>query len=100
MMGKKAKFKKIRRIASAMPVINTRQRVGSIVDGETLIKRGVKEVKGEAVMANKDYRETKTVAVPLNHYKKMKKLYYISGGYGVAGYINAVKQIQQKTASK
>lgn len=95
-MGKKAKFKQIRRIASAMPVINTRHIQGNVVTGGELIDKGIKEVKGNPVEYEKNYKEKKVVPSPLNHKRKMKKLYYMNGMNGVRMYMDAVKQYSQK----
>lgn len=95
-MGKKAKLKKIRRIAEAMPIINTRRVHATIVTGEELLKKGVKDVKGQEVDPNINYREKKIVSVPLNHNRKMKKLYQMNGMNAVKMYMGAVKQYEEK----
>lgn len=97
-MGKAAKFKKIRRIASQLPVINTKSVIGSVVDGSELIKSGIKEVEGKKVDPELNYRKKQSVSIPLNHNKKMKKLYNMGGVAGVNMYIKAVQQYQQKKA--
>lgn len=91
-MGKKAKLKKIRRLASQMPVINVQHVQGAPVDGATLIKRGVKEVQGKPVQNLETYREKKAVPVAVNHNRQMKKLYNKHGLGGVAMYAQAVQR--------
>jgi hypothetical protein len=89
-MGKKAKLKKIRRIASQLPVVKTKAFIGEKVTGADLEKEGVKEVEGKPVEILANYRKKKTVIVPLNHNRKMKQLYNRMGVGGVNAYISAV----------
>lgn len=98
-MGKAAKLKKIRRLASQMPVINTKGIEVSLVDGYELIAKGIKEVDGKPVDPKGNYKEKKKVLVPINHNKKMKKLYNMGGIAGVKMYVSAVQQYQQKKAA-
>jgi len=100
-MGKKAQFKKIRRLASAMPVIPVSKIQGTHLTGAELLEKGVKDVKGEEIDPEGRYTEKKVVKVPLNHNRKMKKLYYLNGMAGVGMYLNAVKWYEAKmSASK
>lgn len=90
-MGKKAKLKKIRRLASQMPVINTPQIVRDrIISGKELITEGVKKVGDNEVQADKSYIRKKVVQVPINHNRKMKRLYNQYGVSGVGAYVQAV----------
>jgi len=95
-MGKKAKLKKIRRIASQLPVINKRVVIGEIISGEDLIKDGVKEIEGKPVDPKGQYKRKKVVRGILNHNKKMKQLYNKGGVPMVNGYINAAMAIAKK----
>jgi hypothetical protein len=98
-MGKKAKFKQIRRIASQMPVIEANQSVTvEHIKGSALIAAGIKEVGGKPVDAKMSYRKKTPVASPINHHRNMKKLYNQMGKSGVGMYINAVKAHAAKQA--
>jgi hypothetical protein len=99
-MGKKAKLKKIRRLASQMPVINVPRVIGERVGGHTVLVSGVKEVDGQPVSAMKDYVRKNVIETPLNHNRQMKKLYNKHGVRGVNTYINAVVQHVQKQKAK
>lgn len=91
-MGKKSSFKKIRKLAEQMPVIQTRQVIVERVSGAELIKRGIEEVDGNKVDIDIDYREKKVISVPINHNRKMKKLYNKYGVLGVGAYVSQVKR--------
>lgn len=99
-MGKKSKLKKIRRIASQMPVINVNHIQGSAVNGSELLKRGVKEVAGKPVENLHTYREKKAVPVPVNHNRQMKKLYNKHGVAGVRMYAQAVQRFVKAQQAK
>lgn len=91
-MGKKSKLKKIRRIASQLPVIKTYRVKGERMKGEELMTHGVKEVEEKPVDANAIYKKKTVIEVPLNHNRKMKQLYNQYGAAGVNGYIQAVQR--------
>lgn len=79
-----------------MPVINTRHIQGNLINGSELIEKGVKEVEGEKVSAEKKYLEKVVSPVPINHNRRMKKLYNQKGLNGVQAYINAVNSYISK----
>lgn len=91
-MGKKSKFKQIRRLANQMPVIHTQAVKGSVVKGYEILKEGMKEVDGKPIDAYGNYKKKQIIAAPLNHNRKMKKLYNQYGPAGVGMYINAVNR--------
>ena len=92
-MGKKAKFKKIRSLASAMPVINSRAITGvEVVSGGDVLKSGIKEVGGQPINPDKIYKKKIVGNVPINHNRNMKKQYYKNGVAGVNGYVQAVQR--------
>ena len=91
-MGKKSKFKQLRRIASQMPQIMTSKPVASAVTGSELIEQGVKKLSnGDEVDPKKTYRQVQGVPTPLNHNRKMKDAYNKYGADGVNSYINSVR---------
>lgn len=90
-MGKKSKLKKIRKIAGNLPVINAGRVHGEKVTGAELYKEGMKEVNGKPIDPDKDYRKKTMVDAPLNHNRKMKKLYNQFGAKGVGMYVAAVQ---------
>jgi hypothetical protein len=89
-MGKKAKFKQIRKLASQMPNLLTQKVIGEKIKGEELYKQGVEKVEGKPVLMDEMYRKKTVVDAPLNHNRKMKQLYNQYGAAGVGMYINAV----------
>jgi hypothetical protein len=91
-MGKKAKLKKIRRLASQMPVIQTETVVTDSVYGFELLRDGIKEVQGKPVDPKQEYRRKKGIPVAVNHNRQMKRLYNQIGLKGVAMYANAVQR--------
>lgn len=98
-MGKKSKFKAIRRLAAQMPVINKSAVIEvERVKGSTLIEEGTTEVNGKPVIDHENYKRVKTGPVAINHKRKMKKLYNAHGKKGVGSYLQAVNNYlaQQK----
>jgi hypothetical protein len=91
-MGKKAKFKKIRRFASQMPVIEVASVIGERLTGKDAMMDGVSEIEGKPVDQNTTYIKKKVVKQPLNHNRKMKAMYNKFGPGGVNAYVNAVNQ--------
>jgi hypothetical protein len=100
-MGKKSKFKKMRRLANQMPELKTTVLKGSVVDAKELMQAGVKEVDGKAIGHGKTYRKIEPVAQTVNHHRRMKKIYNKYGPDGVGAYMGAVddfvKSKQKKT---
>lgn len=86
-MGKAAKFKKLRRLASHLPAINRKQVIGEIVHGYQLKE---KEVDGREVVPAALYKRKKVIEVPLNHNRHLKNAYKKAGMQGAAQYANAV----------
>jgi hypothetical protein len=101
-MGKKAKLKKIRKIAAQMPRVMVGHVQGERVSGAELFKSGVEEVEGSPVDVDATYKKKNVVAVPLNHNRKMKQMYNKQGVKGVSAYIQAVNRymMAQKLAEK
>lgn len=84
------------KLASQMPPINTMVRgEREIITGSKLIENGITTVKGEAVVAERNYMGSHRVEVPLNHNRKMKQAFAKGGMKGVATYANAVLQYTQ-----
>lgn len=99
-MGKKAKFKKIRRLASQMPEIPIKHVRGTVVSGMDAIKQGIKEIEGRPVEQLKSYRKKEVVPATLNHNRKMKQLYNKHGLLGVVMYRNAVNRYVSSQKAK
>lgn len=78
-MGKAAKFKKLRKLASQLPAINTRQVIGEIVHGYQLKE---KEVGGHKVVPAALYKRKEVIEVPLNHNRHLKEAYKKAGMQG------------------
>lgn len=96
-MGKKSKYKQMRKIASALPVMQTKGIEVSQVKGDELLKRGVVELSdGTPVYFNEVYKEKKQVPIAMNHYRKMKNIYNSHSAAHVNGYIKAVRDIAAK----
>lgn len=99
-MGKKSKLKKIRRLASQMPIINVNHMQGSRVDGATLLKEGVEKVGDKPVENLQIYRKKAIIKKPVNHNRQMKKLYNKHGIAGVNSYAMAVVRHVQAQKAK
>lgn len=82
-MGKKARLKQIRKIASQLPVIKIPVVKGSIVDTDNGLMR--KKELGEAFV---------------NHNRRMKSFYNQYGVMGVVGYVNSVKRFVNQATKK
>lgn len=93
-MGKAAKFKKLRKLASAMPVINTRAIIGVKMKGSELPK-DVKIEGGKDIVMDGMYRQKKVIAAPINHNRKLKEAYKKNGMQGAASYAKAVATFVQ-----
>jgi hypothetical protein len=95
-MGKKSKFKQLRKLAQQMPVIMTSNPESTSVQGDELIRQGVLKLKnGDKIDPLKEYRQVKGVPTPLNHARKMKEIYNKAGANGVNQYIQSVNQYDQ-----
>jgi hypothetical protein len=90
-MGKKAKFKQIRKAVQDMPSILTLG-VKNVhhLSGASLIESGVKEVNGKPIDPKAKYRQIERGGVPINHERRMKKIYMERGVAGVNQYIKEV----------
>jgi hypothetical protein len=99
-MGKKAKFKKLRRLASEMPVINVGQVVGERISGAELYKSGVEKVEDKPVNPHATYTKKKVIEKPLNHTRQMKRMYNKHGLVGVMGYVQAVQRFDKSQKVK
>lgn len=91
-MGKKAKLKKIRRLANQLPPIITKQVFGERLTAKEAMMQGINEVEGKPFGQDAIITKKKLVEKPLNHNRKMKKLYNKLGAVGVNHYVNAVHQ--------
>jgi hypothetical protein len=91
-MGKKAKFKKLRKLAEQMPQLQVKQVLGERVTGSELYKSGIEEVEGKPIDVDGTYRKKQVVNAPLNHHRKMKQLYNQYGAAGVGMYVNAINR--------
>jgi hypothetical protein len=89
-MGKACKLKKIRKVAKGLPALERKTVVGINLTGAELIKGGVTTVKEKEVDEKEMYHAKRTVRLPVNHARAMKKLYNKNGIKGVSGYIDAV----------
>lgn len=96
-MGKKAKYKQLRRLAAQMPEMNKQDIVGERRHGYELIKEdGINTIRtkdGEKPV-DKDgmYSRKKVIERPLNHYKRMKDAFKKFGVQGVQAYGMAVNR--------
>lgn len=74
-MGKNKFYRIIREQAAKLPVIPETQVLTSHYMGSELIEQGVTKIKDADVDPKKSYSGTRTVAKPVNHYKKMKDIF-------------------------
>jgi len=95
-MGKSAQFKKLRRLASQLPVVATNQKIHTIIQEHNLHIE--KDKDGKAIDPGKVYHVEKTL--PVNHLKKMKENYNKAGMAGAALYARSViEHVKQKNAA-
>lgn len=99
-MGKKSKFKQLRKIASTMPAIQLNVVKGEVVEGRELEKEGIKEVEDKPIDSDAKYRKKTIVQQPLNHHRQMKKLYNKMGALGVRAYVNEVNRFVSSQKAK
>jgi hypothetical protein len=95
-MGKASKLKQIRKAPKGLPALERKTVVGINVTGAELIKGGVITVKEKEVDEKEMYHAKRTVRLPVNHARSMKKLYNKYDTKGVNGYINAVNDFAGK----
>jgi uncharacterized protein YaaR (DUF327 family) len=101
-MGKKAQLKKLRRQAAELPDIWQEAKAKERVSGEQLremMKVDKVKVEGD-VDPGKEYIVNRTVAVSVNHTRRMKKAYMRHGDAGIAAYKRAVKEFVTKETAK
>lgn len=95
-MGKAAKFKQLRRLASQLPAIQSGQNMHVLVKGRNVPIQ--KDKYGLEIDPEKVYGGEK--ALPVNHYKKMKQNYNKAGMAGAAVYARSVvKHVEQKNSA-
>lgn len=99
-MGKKAKLKQLRKMASELPslqrsAVEKEQHLGS-----ALIAQGITEINGKRVDPNKIYIKSTGVKLPVNHNRAMKKLFLKHGAIGVQVYTKAVNDFVERTKTK
>lgn len=99
-MGKKAKLKQLRKMASELPslqrsAVEKEQHLGS-----ALIAQGITEINGKRVDPNKIYIKSTGVKLPVNHNRAMKKLFLKHGEVGAAVYVRAVNEFMEKQKAK
>ena len=101
-MGKAAKFKKLRKLASQLPAINiNKEGQVEIKSGAICVAEGIlKDLAGNDIDPNLYYKFPAPKSVPLNHNKKMKEAYKKYGMKGVETYGHSViNYVNSKTAA-
>jgi hypothetical protein len=97
-MGKKSKFKAIKRLAAQMPEILIHHPLGITKAGHALIHDGVSKLpSGEKVNPMMKYKAVSANPTPLNHSRKMKQLYIKHGSVGISSYLRAVRNYVANT---
>ena len=92
-MGKKSKYKAIRRAAEQLPAMTIQRILPEVKTGQELIDNGMIETKeGDVINAGKNYKLFSPHQVPINHNKEMKKMYNRYGQIGVLAYVQLAKQ--------
>lgn len=98
-MGKKAKLKKIRKLASQLPVIPTQRVVGYYITGaEILTTSDQTEVDGKPIDPEAVYKKKEIQETVVNHHRRMKALYNKKGEAGVLAYVRAVDKYASEHA--
>lgn len=91
-MGRKAKLKKIRKIAQDLPHLEVIQVQKNNLTGAELKALGVNKVDGKPVDDNVVYGRKEQVNIPMNHERNMKRMYNQFGMSGIDKYVNAANQ--------
>lgn len=99
-MGKKAKFKAIRKMAKELPSLQRSAVEKENCLGIDLIKQGITIINDKPVEPNKLYIKSTSVKVPVNHNRAMKKMYMKHGTVGIAAYGKAVKNFVDEQKEK
>lgn len=95
-MGKAKRLKQLKRIARQIPYTETNAVVTESFTGAQLMRMGVKEIKGQAVSINSVYKRKENITVPVNNYRKVKKIYNKGGINSLKQYINNGKEIHSQ----
>ena len=93
---KKKISKQIEAIAGKLPLIMRSTTERHFVKGAELIADDQHEVEGKRVHPEATYVNRLPVQIAINHKRAMKKMFKKYKGAGVQGYINAVRDYQQK----
>jgi hypothetical protein len=93
-MGKKARMKTIRKIAATLPPMQNQATAKSIVTGAELLEQGTRTIPGEgAVRMDKKYVQSTSVAVEVNHSRRLRKVHTQLGLAGVKAYVANINEI-------
>lgn len=96
-MGKAKQLKLIRKAAKALPTVTTIGKESERMTATEAHLKGIKDKDGKVVPnVAGDVRIIKTVQVPINHNKEMKRLYNSQGMKGVAAYAETVVEFANK----
>jgi hypothetical protein len=93
-MGKKKLMKKLREVATALPVVMKNTQEYEWVKGEALIKQGqFEDQNGLPIHPEQMYKQTLPVRIATNHHRKLKKMTAQYGEIGVRAYAGAVVDV-------
>lgn len=94
-MKKKTK-KRLDSIAAQLPVMYETANAHQRIKGSSLLERGITEHKGEEISPYKYYSFWKTIQVPVNHSRRLKRAFQRNGEKGVLRYIKQLNNTQAK----
>ncbi len=94
-MGKKSRFKHLRKISANLPEVAEKTFVSEKVEGHQLIENGIDTVNDKPVKLGGIYRKVTAIAKPVNHYRKLKQLDKTGGVAAVIGYLDKFQPQKQ-----
>lgn len=95
-MGKAKRLKQLRQIARQITYTETKAVITESFTGAQLMRMGIKEIKGQPVAANSVYKHKENIAVPVNNYRKVKRIYSKGGINSLKQYINNGKEVHSQ----
>lgn len=97
MKNHKKDMQDLRQLAASLPRTYQDGEVMATITGAALIAKGINEVDGKPVLPEKSYLRKISDRQPVNHFRRMKKLYTNGGAEEVAKYCFGVKELHENS---
>ena len=96
-MGKKARLKAIKRLASSLPMINDHTHEIHVMKGSEILAWGtITEINGEKINPDGIYKVPMPVMIVRNNARRMKKAFLKNGAAGIGHLLAEVNSIREK----